>query len=64
MTLKDLENFKEEDLKQNQPEGGDLDWGSMLKMMGMGGAGGEGSGDVEQLLRGLAGPSMSQAAEP
>ena len=56
VTMKDLENFKEEDLYQNQPEGGDLDWSSMLNMMGMGGGGG--SGDVDQLLRGLAGPNL------
>jgi hypothetical protein len=37
-----------------------MDWTSVLKMMGMGGdGGGEGSGDVEQLLRGLTGPAMS-----
>ena len=48
VTLKDLEKFREEDLNQNRAEGGDMDWSSVLKMMGMGGeGGGEGTGDVE-----------------
>lgn len=72
ITLKDLENFKEEDLHQTQPNGGDFDFGSMLQMMGMGGGNeqqsngdlglasllsGGGSGDIDQLLKAFTNPN-------
>ena len=72
ITLKDLENFKEENLHQTQPNGGDFDFGSMLQMMGMGGGNeqqsngdlglasllsGGGSGDIDQLLRAITNPN-------